>query len=214
MLAEHDAGQPQRLAATATAAAGSVVAAAKSPSGLRRALRLFALVYTGKPGHPAALRAGQGALASLLTLGLVAGLSGSPDDTSTQSTRDRLAATATVSPSPETAPSDAVELASPLPLIVTSPFVPPASSAKPPRPSRRPSSRPRLSPPAPPPPPPADPRLGGPWVAGCESAYPDFCIPGGRDYNCPEIPAKNFTALWPDPYRLDGNDHDGIACES
>jgi len=51
-------------------------------------------------------------------------------------------------------------------------------------------------------------------VAGCESAYPDFCIPGGRDYNCPEIPAKNFTALWPDPYRLDGNDHDGIACES
>jgi hypothetical protein len=50
--------------------------------------------------------------------------------------------------------------------------------------------------------------------AGCTPEYPDFCIPPAADYNCPDFSQKNFTALAPDPYRLDGNDKDGIACES
>lgn len=219
MLAEHDVNQPSR----AVPAPGPVAAAATAPSPLRRVLRVLALVYTGKPGHPVAVRAGQGALAGLLTLALLGGLAGSRNDNSTQSARDRLAATELSSPEPsppespstEASPSDAVLLASPLPLVVTSPFVPPPSPPKPP-PSKRPSPRPRLSPPPPPPPPPpptAGARLGGPFGPGCQSAYPDFCIPQGRDYNCPEIPAKRFTSLPPDPYRLDA-DHDGIACES
>jgi hypothetical protein len=48
----------------------------------------------------------------------------------------------------------------------------------------------------------------------CTPEYPDFCIPPAADYNCPDFSQKNFTALAPDPYRLDGNDKDGIACES
>lgn len=54
------------------------------------------------------------------------------------------------------------------------------------------------------------PKAGG----NCTPEYPDFCIPPAGDYNCPDFTQKNFTALEPDPYRLDGNDNDGIACES
>lgn len=55
-----------------------------------------------------------------------------------------------------------------------------------------------------------------PFVAGqCESAYPDFCLPIGVDVDCPDIPWKNFRIVDDaDPYKLDGNDNDGIACES
>lgn len=49
----------------------------------------------------------------------------------------------------------------------------------------------------------------------CTPEYPDFCIPQlpGDAYNCGDFSEKNFTALAPDPYRLD-RDQDGIACES
>jgi hypothetical protein len=55
------------------------------------------------------------------------------------------------------------------------------------------------------------PQQGG----GCTAAYPDFCIPelSGDAYNCSDFSQKGFTALAPDPYRLD-RDNDGIACES
>jgi hypothetical protein len=58
----------------------------------------------------------------------------------------------------------------------------------------------------------APPEGGG----NCTPEYPDFCIPlrAGDAYNCPDFSEKNFTAHAPDPYRLDGNDKDGIACES
>lgn len=55
----------------------------------------------------------------------------------------------------------------------------------------------------------AAPKAGG----NCTPEYPDFCIPPAGDYNCPDFSQKNFTALSPDPYRLDA-DNDGIACES
>lgn len=55
----------------------------------------------------------------------------------------------------------------------------------------------------------AAPKAGG----SCTPEYPDFCIPPAADYNCPDFSQKNFTALRPDPYRLDA-DGDGVACES
>ncbi len=48
----------------------------------------------------------------------------------------------------------------------------------------------------------------------CHASYPDFCIPAsGGDVDCGELTQKDFTALEPDPYGLDGN-NDGVACES
>lgn len=49
---------------------------------------------------------------------------------------------------------------------------------------------------------------------GCMPDYPDFCIPAGPDLDCPDIAGKNFTVLAPDTFRLDGNDSDGVGCES
>ncbi|MGA7542764.1 MAG: hypothetical protein WBW34_06845 [Nitrososphaeraceae archaeon] len=34
------------------------------------------------------------------------------------------------------------------------------------------------------------------------------------DLNCGDIPYKDVTVLPPDPHGLDGNDNDGIGCES
>ena len=49
----------------------------------------------------------------------------------------------------------------------------------------------------------------------CEPSYPDICLPAdGPDINCPDISERRFRVLEPDPYELDGNDHDGIGCES
>lgn len=54
-----------------------------------------------------------------------------------------------------------------------------------------------------------------PSNANCDPSYPDFCIPPPPpDLDCKDIPHKNFTVLPPDPHRLDGNDKDGIGCES
>lgn len=57
------------------------------------------------------------------------------------------------------------------------------------------------------------PLAAAPKGGGCTPEYPDFCIPPAADYNCPDFSQKNFTALRPDPYRLDA-DNDGVACES
>ncbi|MBX3011834.1 MAG: excalibur calcium-binding domain-containing protein [Caldilineaceae bacterium] len=47
----------------------------------------------------------------------------------------------------------------------------------------------------------------------CDPAYPTLCIPlNSPDLDCPDIPAKNFPVLPPDPHRLD-RDKDGIGCE-
>jgi hypothetical protein len=49
----------------------------------------------------------------------------------------------------------------------------------------------------------------------CHPSYPTVCLPpSGPDIDCSDIPYKSFPVLPPDPYRLDGSDHDGIACES
>ncbi len=50
--------------------------------------------------------------------------------------------------------------------------------------------------------------------AGCDSSYPDVCIPPlPPDLDCPEIPYRPFRVIGPDPHNFDG-DHDGVGCES
>lgn len=47
----------------------------------------------------------------------------------------------------------------------------------------------------------------------CDPSYPTLCIPiGAPDLDCPDITARRFQVLPPDPHRFDA-DHDGIGCE-
>jgi micrococcal nuclease len=64
---------------------------------------------------------------------------------------------------------------------------------------------------APAPQPTQPPSQGG----NCDPAYPTVCIPSPPpDLDCGDIPHRRFTVLPPDPHRFDGNDNDGIGCES
>jgi micrococcal nuclease len=73
-------------------------------------------------------------------------------------------------------------------------------------------------PPAPPPPPPpvAPPPTQPPVAGNCDPHYPTICVPPPPpDLNCGDIPQyARFTVLAPDPHGFDGNDNDGIGCES
>lgn len=52
-------------------------------------------------------------------------------------------------------------------------------------------------------------------VGNCDAAYPDVCIPPPPpDLDCGDIPHRRFRVLAPDPHNFDGNDKDGIGCES
>ena len=74
--------------------------------------------------------------------------------------------------------------------------------------------------PPPPPPPPttvAPVPVVPPTTAGgaCDPAYPTVCIPPAPpDLDCGDIPYRRFTVLAPDPHGFDGNDNDGLGCES
>jgi len=49
----------------------------------------------------------------------------------------------------------------------------------------------------------------------CDPSYPDVCIASPPpNLNCQNINARNFRVLPPDPHGLDGNDNDGIGCET
>jgi hypothetical protein len=59
--------------------------------------------------------------------------------------------------------------------------------------------------------------------SGCHPSYSGACVPTGfSDVDCEGgggngpgyVSGKNFTVVGPDVYDLDGNDNDGIACES
>ena len=46
-------------------------------------------------------------------------------------------------------------------------------------------------------------------------SYPDLCIPPyPPDLNCGDISYKDIRVLPPDPHGLDGNDKDGVGCET
>lgn len=52
-------------------------------------------------------------------------------------------------------------------------------------------------------------------ASNCDPAYPDVCIaPPPPDLDCGDIPYRRFRVLPPDPHRFDGNDNDGLGCES
>jgi micrococcal nuclease len=53
-----------------------------------------------------------------------------------------------------------------------------------------------------------------PAATNCHPSYPTVCIPGGPDLDCGDITARRFAVLPPDPHGFDGNDNDGIGCES
>ncbi|MGH8951121.1 MAG: lamin tail domain-containing protein [Acidimicrobiia bacterium] len=49
----------------------------------------------------------------------------------------------------------------------------------------------------------------------CDPSYPDVCIPPAPpDLDCGEISHRRFQVLPPDPHGFDGNDNDGLGCES
>jgi hypothetical protein len=49
----------------------------------------------------------------------------------------------------------------------------------------------------------------------CDPSYPTLCIPvGSPDLDCGDISERRFPVLPPDPHRFDGNDNDGLGCES
>jgi hypothetical protein len=59
--------------------------------------------------------------------------------------------------------------------------------------------------------------------SGCHPSYPTLCLnANASDYDCAGgsgdgplyVSATNFTVLPPDPFGLDGNDNDGVGCES
>lgn len=48
---------------------------------------------------------------------------------------------------------------------------------------------------------------------GCDSSYPDVCIPSRRpDLDCRDIVHRRFRVIGADPHQFDGN-HDGVGCE-
>ncbi len=52
-------------------------------------------------------------------------------------------------------------------------------------------------------------------TGGCDPSYPDVCIPPGPpDLDCADIPHRRFRVVGADPHRFDGNDNDGLGCES
>jgi hypothetical protein len=82
--------------------------------------------------------------------------------------------------------------------------VPPAAPTEPVDP-------PPIVPPAPAPPPAAP----TPGTSACDPAYPGVCIPPAPpDLDCGDIPFRRFQVLPPDPHNFDGNDNDGLGCES
>ena len=76
-----------------------------------------------------------------------------------------------------------------------------------------PAPRPAVGRPAPAAPAaPADPAPAA--RSGCDSSYPDVCIPPAPpDLDCGEIEHRRFRVVAPDPHGFDGN-HDGVGCES
>ena len=52
-------------------------------------------------------------------------------------------------------------------------------------------------------------------ASDCDPSYPTLCIPiGSPDLDCGDITERRFPVLPPDPHRFDGNDDDGVGCES
>lgn len=99
--------------------------------------------------------------------------------------------------------------------IWAAPVAPPAAPSAPVRRAPAPGPAPAPAPAPVPAPQPAPPAAG----AGCDPAYPDYCIPpNSPDLDCADI-GRSLKVLPPDPHRLDGRpgqagEPDGVGCES
>lgn len=145
------------------------------------------------------------ALALVLTLAVACASEESTDDDPTAApsrTRSQLA------------PNDEVRRT---PTLDAETFTPPPTPA----PTAPPTPVPTDPPTAPPPPPPTQPPAPvivteppAPQPA-CDPSYPTVCIPPyPPDLDCGDITHRKFTVLPPDPHGFDGNDKDGVGCES
>jgi hypothetical protein len=66
----------------------------------------------------------------------------------------------------------------------------------------------------PPAPSPTQPFLPQP-PSNCDPSYPGVCIPPAPpDLDCGDVSFRRFVVVPPDPHGFDGNDNDGIGCES
>jgi hypothetical protein len=91
---------------------------------------------------------------------------------------------------------------------------PPVVAATQPAPPPTRAAVPAVPPPQPPPPPPTE-APPPPPPSNCSPSYPDVCIPPPPpDLDCGQIPHRRFRVLPPDPHGFDGNDNDGLGCES
>ena len=123
---------------------------------------------------------------------------------------------------PEAAPAPPTRVPVPVPVPVPPAPVLPAAPEPPPAPAPAPPVGPEPAPPVEPEPaPPVEPEPAPPVEpepapgTGCDPSYPTVCIPSGPpDLDCGDIPHRRFAVLPPDPHGLDGNDGDGIGCES
>ena len=122
-------------------------------------------------------------------------------------------------PVAEPPPSSDVETTTTTPTTTTTtPTTTTSMPAPPPPPAPVETKLPK--PPAPKPPPPPEPPAPEPEPApeprgACDPSYPDVCIaPGPPDLDCGDLPYDDIRVLPPDPHRLDGNDNDGVGCES
>lgn len=122
----------------------------------------------------------------------------SPSTTPTTTPTPTLTATPTATPTqPPTATPTATQTNTPKPTNTAKPTNTPKPTQTP-----KPTNTPR-------------PTATATRSGNCDPAYPTVCIPPPPpDLDCPDIEYRNFTVLPPDPHGFDGNDNDGIGCET
>jgi len=144
------------------------------------------------------------ALAAVVTL--VAAGCGSPPDTSPQvpvNVDTAVPDSTDTTPPTSSSPPTTTPATTTVPVETVVPAPPPVPKPKPaPKPNPKPKQAPK--PPAPKPAP-----------RDCDPSYPTVCIPSAPpDLDCGDIPHKRFPVRAPDPHGFDGNDNDGVGCES
>jgi len=145
------------------------------------------------------------ALALAAVVALVAAGCGSPPDTSPQQpTNVETAVPDSTDTTSSTAPPTTTTTTPATTTVPVETVVPAPPPAPKPKPVPKPNPKPAPKPPAPKPAP-----------RDCDPSYPTVCIPSAPpDLDCGDIPHKRFPVRAPDPHGFDGNDNDGVGCES
>lgn len=109
------------------------------------------------------------------------------------------------------------QLIAPWPETPPPPPPPTTTRTTTPPPLQPPDPIPPVTEPPPTEPAPVQPAAPLPAVPGgnCDPSYPTVCIaPSPPDLDCGDITFRRFPVLPPDPHRFDGDDDDGVGCES